>query len=63
MTREGCQLRVGDTVVSFGVCYRIDRITEYPGRFVGGHARVAYGDHWERTIADHELFECLEEVP
>jgi hypothetical protein len=60
MTREGCQLQVGDIVVSFGVCHTIERIAEYPGRrFVGSgdHARVAYGDQWERTIADHELFE------
>ena len=62
MTREGYELQVGDILVDLlGGLHQIERIEEYPARFVGSsrlgdHARVAYADHWERTIADHEMF-------
>lgn len=59
----GADLHVGSVVVDIkGAAHRIDRITEYPGRrFIGDHARVAYGDGWEHTIADHEHFHCVRE--
>jgi hypothetical protein len=62
MTREGYELQVGDILVDLlGGLHQIERIEEYPARFIGSgrlgdHARVAYAYHWERTIADHETF-------
>jgi hypothetical protein len=56
----GADLHEGSVVVDVkGAQHRIDGFKPYPGRFVGDGARVAYGEHWERTVADHEPFHCL----
>jgi hypothetical protein len=56
----GADLHPGSIVVdAAGHQHRIDGFKPYPGRFIGDDARVAYGDHWERTIPDHKPFHAL----
>ncbi len=57
----GADLHPGDTIDTATGPHRIDRLAEYPARFVGDHARRAFGDegHWCATVADHEKFHLL----
>jgi hypothetical protein len=55
----GADLHVGDTIEAIDGPHRIDHFREYPGRFVGDHARRAFYDEAETcgcTVADHEKF-------
>lgn len=60
----GADLRVGQVLVvrmpdGTEDPHTIDHFREYPGRFVGDHARRAYYDEAETcgcTVADHEKF-------
>jgi hypothetical protein len=71
----GLDLLLGDTLVqafpdgTFDI-HRIDRIAEYPGRYIshdgdGDHARIAYGagNQWRHTIGDRETFHVLDPAP
>ncbi len=68
MTKEvlGLELREGHILVEHlpdgdAALHLIHHFTEYPGRFVGDHARRAFdGDGlWCCTVADHEHFHLL----
>lgn len=55
----GLDLHEGDVIVAVDGAHAIDHFREYPGRFVGDHARRAFFDPDERhgcTVADHEKF-------
>lgn len=52
----GADLHAGDVVVDTAGAHLIDHLSEYPGRWCGGHARVAYGDQWQCTCPDGLVF-------
>lgn len=54
----GAELHEGSTVVDVkGGAHLVDHFAEYPGRFIGDHARVAYyTDGGEATVADHQHY-------
>ena len=55
----GVDLHAGDIILALDGPHTIDHFREYPGRFVGDHARRAYWDADEAhgcTVADHEKF-------
>lgn len=59
-TVRGSELHEGSVLVDVKGCgHVICRLVEYPGRFVGDHARVAYfADGGEATVADHLTYHC-----
>lgn len=55
----GADLHPGDIIDTFDGPHAIDHFREYPGVFVGDHARRAFFDPDEAhgwTVADHERF-------
>jgi hypothetical protein len=63
---KGDELHANSIVLDIaGVPHHIDHLREYPGVFVGGHARIAYecaeeaNATWRCTIADNEVFHVL----
>lgn len=53
----GADLITGDIVVTHMPddtwdVHVVTRIDDYPGRYCGGHARVAHADGWEHTYPD-----------
>jgi hypothetical protein len=55
---HGAELHEGSVVVDVkGAPHVIHHFAEYPGRFIGDHARVAYyTDGSEATVADHQRY-------
>jgi hypothetical protein len=55
---QGAELHAGSVVVDLkGAPHVIHHFAEYPGRFIGDHARVAYyTDGGEATVADHQRY-------
>ncbi|HLL69108.1 MAG TPA: hypothetical protein VK453_25835 [Micromonosporaceae bacterium] len=63
MDRLGVDLHEGDTIVDLGGEHVIASFREYPGRFIGGHARIAYyEDGGEHTVRDEGHFNILDPV-
>lgn len=53
----GAAVHPGVVLVDAAGCpHTVLRVAEYPGRFVGDRARVAYGDGWECTVCDRQRY-------